>query len=188
MSHFTGNQGMFDPDSSTAAEIAVLWWVLLGLGTAAFLIFAFALMVALLRRRTDHGVDEREPRAVSLRRMVIGGGVVLPALVLVVVLAATVVTMRATADEAPPGALRVEVVGHQWWWEIRYPDAGVVTANELHLPVDRPVEISLRSVDVIHSFWVPALGGKLDLLPDRANVMVVEARETGEHHTQCAEF
>jgi cytochrome c oxidase subunit 2 len=188
MSRLAGNDGMFDPDSSAAADIVLLWWVLLGLGTVAFGVFAFALMMALLRRRSAPGEDEREPNPASLRRLVVSGGVVLPTIVLTAVLVATVATMRSTAETAPDDALHVEVVAHQWWWEIRYPEWGIVSANELHLPVDRPVALSLHSADVIHSFWVPALGGKIDLLPDRANLMVLEPTETGEHHTQCAEF
>lgn len=92
------------------------------------------------------------------------------------------------ADHRPAGALVVEIVGHQWWWEVRYPDEGITTANELHIPVGRPIALQLTSADVIHSFWVPALGGKMDLLPDTTNTLVLQADEPGEHHSQCAEF
>jgi cytochrome c oxidase subunit 2 len=88
----------------------------------------------------------------------------------------------------PPEALVVEVVGHQWWWEVRYPDEGVATANEVHIPVGRPVTLRLTAGDVIHSFWVPRLGGKIDMLPDGINTLVLEADEPGEHHSRCAEF
>src|SRR5690606_24343682 len=84
--------------------------------------------------------------------------------------------------------LRIEVTGHQWWWEVRYPDSGVVTANQLHLPVGRPVDLTLRSADVIHSFWVPRLGGKLDMIPGRSNVLRLQADEAGVFRGQCSEF
>src|SRR3989449_10214106 len=74
-------------------------------------------------------------------------------------------TIFATAGEAPATALKVEVIGHQWWWEYRYPALHIVTANELSLPVGRPVQVSITSADVIHSFWAPALGGKRDAIP-----------------------
>ena len=181
-----GNDGMFDPDGPAAAEIAGLWWLLFWLGVLAFVAFAVSLGIALWRRRSAN--RDRETGSASLRRIVLGGGLVFPAIVLTVVLVATVRTMRALSDSAPDDAVRVEVVGHRWWWEIRYPDSGVVSANELHMPVGRAVEVSLTSADVIHGLWVPALGGKLDLLPDRTNVMVLQADEPGEHRTQCAEF
>jgi len=177
---------VFDTDGPVAEEIAGLWWFLLVLGTIVFVAFAMALAVAVRRgRASDEG---REPSSRSLRRWVIGGGAVLPAVVLVLVLVVTVASMRALPADAPTEALRVEVVGHRWWYEIRYPDHGVVTANELHLPVDRPIELALSSDDVIHSFWVPALGGKLDMLPDRTNTLILQADEVGEHRTSCAEF
>jgi cytochrome c oxidase subunit 2 len=96
--------------------------------------------------------------------------------------------MRLVPTTAPQAALVVEVVGHQYWWEVRYPAEGITVRDELHLPVGRPVNLQLRSADVIHSFWVPALAGKLDLLPDRTNTLVLEADEPGEHRSRCAEF
>jgi cytochrome c oxidase subunit 2 len=80
------------------------------------------------------------------------------------------------------------VVGHQYWWEVRYPAEGITVRDELHLPVGRPVNLQLTSADVIHSFWVPALAGKLDLLPDHTNTLVLQADEPGEHRSRCAEF
>ena len=96
--------------------------------------------------------------------------------------------MRVTGDDAPEGALTVDVIGNQWWWEIRYPGTDVVTANEIRIPAGRPVKLRLRSADVIHSFWVPELAGKLDLLPERTNTMVIEADAPGRYQGQCAEF
>jgi cytochrome c oxidase subunit 2 len=108
--------------------------------------------------------------------------------ILLVVFGATVQAMRSVPTTASPDALVIEVVGHQFWWEVRYPDVGVTVTNELHLPVGRPVNLQLTSADVIHSFWVPALAGKLDLLPDHPNTLVLEADEAGVHRSRCAEF
>jgi cytochrome c oxidase subunit 2 len=107
------------------------------------------------------------------------------------------VTARTIADvqnaKLPADALKVRIVGHQWWWEIHYPDHGVVTANELHLPVSardqrRPTALTLESADVIHSFWVPQLAGKTDVIPNRANAMWVEPYATGTYLGNCAEY
>jgi cytochrome c oxidase subunit 2 len=197
--HLPGNQGMFDPDSDIAGRIVGLWWLLVVLGSIAFAIFLWAMVVALWRRRAERDdVDQAasEPGSTtrsalapaSRRRWVLWGGVVLPVVMLTWVLVATVDVMRATPDTAPPDALRVEVVGHQWWYEVHYPDHDVTTANELWLPVGRTAAIELISADVIHSFWVPALGGKLDILPDGPNTFVTEPEERGEHYAPCAEF
>jgi cytochrome c oxidase subunit 2 len=174
---------MFDPDGEQARDIVRLWWLMVVPGGAVFAVFVWMLIVALRGRR-----DEAGPSSRTLRRWVMGGGVVMPSVVLTVVLAFTVYTMRRVPAAAPAGALHIEVTGHQWWWEIRYPDHQVTTANELHLPVGRPVAIRLRSADVIHSLWLPSLAGKIDLLPDHDNTMIFEADEPGRHRTQCAEF
>jgi cytochrome c oxidase subunit 2 len=121
------------------------------------------------------------------RRWVIWGGAVMPAVVLVVVFGATVVAMRAMPGGATGDALEVEIVGRQWQFEVRYPDAGV-TADELHIPVGRQIVLRLSSVDVIHSFWVPELAGKMDMLPDRTNTLVLRADVPGRYHARCAEF
>lgn len=184
----SGLAAALDPQGPGARAAADLWWLMLGLGTAVFVLFAGLLAFGLLRRRrSDPVVDDAAERRVVTRWIVLGG-VVMPLLVIVVVFGATLQGMAATPMSAAAGALRIEVVGHQFWYEIHYPDQGVVTANELHLPVGREVELELTSDDVVHSFWVPALGGKLDMLPDHPNTLVLQADEPGEHRSQCAEF
>ena len=178
------SSGAFDPQGPMARAIADLWWVMLALGTATFVIFAVVLAAGLRRGR---GSSEEPPRD-RPNRFIVLGGVVLPAVVLVVVMVLTVKTMRDVSPTAPAGTLRIEVIGHRWWYEVRYPESGVVTANEIHLPVGRPVEFRLTSADVIHSFWIPVLGGKMDLLPEDVNTLVLEADEAGVHRSQCAEF
>ena len=180
-----------EPAGPIAREIDDLWRFMLVLSIPAFLVFLVPLLVALGRRRAVEDGDQQastdQRRALS-PLWLYGGGVALPALVVISVLGATLLTMRSTGEEAPEGALAVDVIGNQWWWEIRYPDAGVVTANEIRIPTGRPVQLRLRSADVIHSFWVPPLGGKMDLLPEQTNTMVIQADEPGRYQGQCAEF
>ena len=184
----------FDPAGPVARDIAGLWWLMLALGVAVMAVFGVALAVGLGRRsravRQNPSIARPGPAdpGRSALRWIVVGGVVMPVVVLLVVFGFTVQTMRATPGAAPPDALRIDVLGHQWWYEVRYPDEGVTTANEMHIPVGRPVEIRLRSADVIHSFWVPALAGKLDMLPGRENVLVLEADEAGSYQGSCAEF
>jgi cytochrome c oxidase subunit 2 len=179
-----GSGGVLDPHGPVAGSIEGLWWLTLWLGLAVFVVFAAFLARALFRRRRE---DEPE-RAGRIDRWFLVWGVAGPLVVLAVVFAATVNVMRTTPHEAPDDALVVEVVGHQFFYEVRYPDSGVTTTDELHLPVGQPVALELTSADVIHSFWVPALAGKRDMLPSRINTLVVEADRTGRHTMRCAEF
>ena len=111
-----------------------------------------------------------------------------PALILVFIAVPTVRTIFEVAGTAPPGALRVEVIGHQWWWEYRYPDLGIVTANEMHVPVGKPVSIDITSMDVIHAWWTPKLGGKRDAIPSHHNKIAFTADSVGEYMGQCVEY
>jgi cytochrome c oxidase subunit 2 len=114
-------------------------------------------------------------------------------IVIVLVLATSRVIHEVQAAPEPPNAVRVTVVGRQWWWEIRYPELGVVTANELHVPVSdsanrQPTFLTLESADVAHSFWVPRVAGKTDLIPNKTNRMWVEPHQPGTYLGQCAEY
>ena len=181
----TPSTGSLDPKGPAAETIADLWWLMLVLGTAAFLVFAVALAIGLTRR------PQEQPAAQTQRRLhawILGGGVVLPFVLLVVVFGATVYAMRVLPDEPSDDALVVEVTGFQWRYEVSYPEQGVSVTDELHLPVGRQVALHLKSEDVIHSFWVPELAGKLDMLPDGTNVLVLQADEPGVWAARCAEF
>ena len=159
--------------------MARLWWLMVALGGAVLLLYTALLLRGLWRG--DRG------RA-NERRWLVGGGLVMPLVVIAVVLGFTLVAMARLANESSENQLIIEVDGHQFWWEVRYPDLGVTTANEIHLPVERPILLRVRSVDVIHSFWIPSLAGKIDLLPDKTNTMSFSARETGTYRGVCAEF
>jgi cytochrome c oxidase subunit II len=180
--------GALDPQGPVSEAMAELWWVMLGLGVAVFLVVAVVLVLGLFRRRQTGEPQPGGQRPNSFGRWFVVGGVVAPLVILLVVFGATIRAMRSVPTTAPPEALVVEIVGHQFWWEVRYPAEGITVRDELHLPVGRPVSLQLTSADVIHSFWVPALAGKLDLLPNHTNTLVLEADEPGEHRSRCAEF
>jgi cytochrome c oxidase subunit 2 len=181
----TWRGGALDPQGPAARAMADLWWLMLALGVVVFVVFAVLLAVGLVRRPVQPDQADEGRR---IRRWVVGGGVVMPTIVVLAVFAATIYAMRVVPTSAPSDALTIDIVGHQFWYEVTYPDEGITTRNELHIPVGRPVALRLTSADVIHSFWVPELGGKLDMLPDGVNTLVLEADEPGEHISRCAEF
>ncbi|MBI1798880.1 MAG: cytochrome c oxidase subunit II [Candidatus Eisenbacteria bacterium] len=111
-----------------------------------------------------------------------------PAIILALVAVPTVMAIFKTQSKPAAGALQVKVIGHQWWWEFQYPELGVTTAGELHIPVHRPIAFDLETADVIHSFWFPAMGGKRDLIPSRTNHMGFTADSIGTFPGQCAEL
>jgi cytochrome c oxidase subunit II len=180
--------GALDPQGPVSQAMADLWWLLLGLGVAVIVAVVVVLGLGLFRRRPAAEQETGRERPNRFGRWFVVAGVVAPMVILLVVLGATVRAMRLVPTTAPSDALVIEVVGHQFWWEVRYPDQGVTVTNELHLPVGRPVNLQLRSADVIHSFWVPALAGKIDMLPDYTNTLVLEADRPGVHLNRCAEF
>ena len=121
-------------------------------------------------------------------RLVWIGGVVGPAVILLVLLLASSMVGRSVAHVERDGELVIDVVGHMFWWEVHYPDLDITTANEIHVPVDQPVRLRLTTRDVIHSFWIPRLHGKIDMIPGTENWLTFEATETGRFRGQCAEF
>jgi cytochrome c oxidase subunit 2 len=180
--------GVLDPQGPVSQAMADLWWLMLGLGVAVIVAVVVVLGLGLFRRRPAAEQETGRERPNRFGRWFVVGGVAVPLVILLIVFGATVQAMRSVPGTAPSDALVIEVVGHQFWWEVRYPDQGVTVTNELHLPVGRPVNLQLRSADVIHSFWVPALAGKIDMLPDYTNTLVLEADRPGVHLNRCAEF
>jgi cytochrome c oxidase subunit 2 len=155
--------------------------------SAAILLVVFAALGwVLLRFRERPGTLPSQTRGHTVLEI---GWTIAPALVLLVIAIPTIqVIFRTQAVTRPPDALEVTVRGLQWWWEFRYPQLDVVTANELHLPAGRPVVFTLQGPDVIHSFWIPQLGGKRDVVPGRENALRLTPEAPGEYWGQCAEF
>jgi cytochrome c oxidase subunit 2 len=174
------------PAGPMATSLARLGWVMTGVGTLVFLLVMTLLILPVWRRRNASGVDGA-PAPVNETAWILYAGTAVPAIILAAVFVATLGAYRASA---PPARMQltIEVTGHQWWWEVRYPDQHVVTANEIHLPVGEPVRILLRSDDVIHSFWIPNLAGKTDAIPGVVNATWLEADSTGTWRGTCAEF
>ena len=159
----------------------IFWWAVV-----VFVVVEGLLLFAVVRYRARAGA--REPKPLHGHTALEIGWTLAPALILVFIAVPTMRTIFATAGHAPEGALRVEVVGHQWWWEYRYPGLGITTVNELHLPVGTAVQLDMTSADVIHSFWVPGLGGKRDLTQGRTSRIAFRPDSVGEYWGQCAEF
>jgi cytochrome c oxidase subunit II len=132
--------------------------------------------------------EEARRDAKTRSRLLWIGGIILPAIILVVLLVASGRVGAATAHVERDGELVIDVVGHMFWWEVNYPDEGITTANEINVPVDRPVRLRLTTQDVIHSFWIPRVHGKIDMIPGRENSLSFEPTETGRFRGQCAEF
>ncbi|MFL5560332.1 MAG: cytochrome c oxidase subunit II [Gemmatimonadaceae bacterium] len=183
-------QSMVDPAGTKAAMVDHFWHFLIITASVVTAVVFLALLVAMFKRRRP--VEPTEPAVQgSLTRWVSAS----VAMTLVIIVAFLVIDFRlgraiATVPARTP--LHVTVVGHQWWWEFQYPDSEpgnwITTANELHIPVGRPVLLNMSSPDVIHSFWVPNLSGKKDLIPGHATETWIEADSAGVYRGQCAEF
>jgi cytochrome c oxidase subunit 2 len=173
-------QSALAPAGPEARVLVEMSWVLF-IGAAAI----FALVMALLAWSLRGG------RAVREGALILGGGIVFPTVTLAILLVYTLVRGEAIQAPAEP-ALRIEVTGEQWWWRVRYLGADgradFETANEIRIPVGKTVLLELKSADVIHSFWVPALAGKLDMIPGRTNRLRLLAERPGEYRGQCAEY
>lgn len=202
-----GNLSVLDPASPPAASIHELFYLVLGIAAAIFVLVEGLILYFIVKFR--HRGGDRQPPQVYGSKPIEMAWTVAPALivfVLFLVVIRTIGDVQALPEDAPPGSkpLRVTVVGRQWWWEYVYESyAGqkltaadgpeLITANELHVPVSRPgdprpVYFQLRSADVVHSFWVPRLAGKIDVFPDRLTRLWFQPSATGLYLGQCAEY
>ena len=179
-------QSTLHPRGDLGFEIDRLFRLILWLAAAVFVIVESLLVYVAIRYRARPG--QPPPPRVHGHTLLEISWTMAPAIILIVVAVPTIQTILRTEGPAPAGALEVSVIGHQWWWEYRYAESGVVTANELHVPVGRPVVLSMTSGDVIHSFWAPRLGGKRDVINGRTNRLRFTADSVGVFLGQCAEF
>jgi cytochrome c oxidase subunit 2 len=178
---------MFDSISHQAQAISNLFILTLLIATVILLLVTGLVLYASFRYRSRPG--DGEPRQVFGHRNLEIAWTAAPAVLLAVLAVLTLYTMR-LADPAVGASAQPDVVitGHQWWWEVRYPQSGVVTANEIHLPVQRKMLAEIDSADVIHSFWVPQLGRKMDAIPGHPNHLWLEADTSGTYLGTCAEY
>src|SRR5262245_35609975 len=185
---------IFDPRSTPAESIRHLSFFVLSVTGLIFLVVFILLTVAIVKFRRKRGDGGREPAQVYGSTQIELAWTVIPVLIVAVLFAATARVIHAIQDAPKPaGALNVTVIGHQFWWEFRYPSLGVVTANELHIPASdpghpTPTFLKLLSADTDHSFWVPELGGKTDLIPNRVNEMWLDPSRPGIYLGQCAQY
>jgi cytochrome c oxidase subunit II len=188
-----GEQNSLEPRSHQSHVIANLFWWMMGGAWAGLALVVALLFLARVRanRRGFRGDTEGlKPAERPGWYVVVGMGIITPIVLLsALFLVSDIFVIRTT--EAPAKAatkLTVQVTGHQWWWEVRYPEAGAVTANEIHIPARTPVRLEVRTDDVIHSFWVPELNRKIDTDPGKTNVIELDAQTVGRYRGQCAEF
>jgi len=185
---------IFAPASTSAKWIFDLSLFVLSVTAVIFLVVFALLAYSVVKFRRRRGDDGREPPQVYGSNQVELAWTVLPILIVVTLFMATARVVTAIQNASPrAGAVEVIAIGHQYWWEYRFPDLNVVTANELHLPVSDPAHpsptfITLLSADTDHSFWVPRLAGKTDLIPNRVNRMWIEPTEPGLYLGQCAQY
>jgi cytochrome c oxidase subunit II len=184
-----GKQSILTTRSKPAHDIALLWWWMLAAAAIVFL-GAVAMLVLAWWRRDRPGlpfVGEREDLS---QGMVLVFGIVVPLVALVALFGVSDVYLVGQTSPPDPSSTRLtlNVIGHQWWWEIRYDDGRAITANEIHIPVGTRVNVVATSADVIHSFWVPALNRKIDMIPGLRNRVLLYASEPGVYRGQCSQF
>jgi cytochrome c oxidase subunit II len=181
-------QSVLHPAGIGALRVSHLWWVMFWVCTVVWILVALAALVAIRRGRV--AADADTPDEVLFRRVATAAAVSIVALI--VLLVESVVTGRSLDSLRAQDALRIQVTGNQWWWDVQYElepaSLRVYTANEIHIPVGRRIGIDLQSNDVIHSLWIPNLQGKIDLVPGRLNEVWLEADKPGVYRAQCAEF
>jgi cytochrome c oxidase subunit II len=184
-----GAQSTLDTHARPAHDIATLWWWMLGVAGTVFGGAVFLLLIGYLGRRTP-GLPLIGRHETLSRALVIVFGIAIPLAVNVsLFVVANFVVARATeAPDTRTTPMTIQVIGHQWWWEIRYPGHDAVTANEIHIPVGTRVNVVATTADVIHSFWVPQLNRKIDMIPGHPNRVLLQADRTGRYRGQCAEF
>jgi cytochrome c oxidase subunit II len=191
-------QDALNPAGPNASSISQLWWLMLIVCSVVFVLVMIALLLSLRRRTTGAVADltpvieppEEEERR---RRNVVITAVAITVIILFVFLITSYSTGRAISANRPDKmGLSIDLTGHQWWWEVRYADVNAsnifTTANEIHIPVGVPVMFTLHGGDVIHSFWVPNLAGKKDLIPGKVNTIWIQADTPGVYRGQCAEY
>jgi cytochrome c oxidase subunit II len=181
-----GPRSTLVPDSDFARAILDVYGIITWASIGIVAVVSVALAWVLLKFRARPG--RPMPRQIRGHTALEISWTIAPAVVLLVIALPTIQVIFQTHRPAPPGALEVIVRGRQWWWEFHYPSFDVVTANELHLPVGRPAVLRLEAPDVIHSFWVPRLGGKRDVVPGRRLHITLTPATAGEYLGQCAEF
>jgi cytochrome c oxidase subunit 2 len=183
------------PASGSAKAITELMWVVFGVSLVVFLLIEGMLFFVVFRFRSKKEQTDGSnlPKQTEGNQKMEIAWTVLPAIGLLIIFIISVGTLqtivnRPAPDSANPGVINVKAIGHQWWWEFQYPDEKIITASEMHVPVNAVVYVQVDSADVIHSFWVPQMGGKTDVIPGHTNLTWFQATELGTFVGECSEF
>ena len=181
------------PASEPASQLANLGWLLTAIAAIVCVVIAVLLLVPGIRGwRAGSAIDPGSVHRGGGERWIVIGGIIVPLVILVGVFVVTAATLSKTSHPPTRARYTVDVIGHQWWWEVHYPTTdhsqNVTTANEIHIPVGEPVQLRVESRDVAHSFWVPRLQGKIDLIPGQTNTFWIRADSAGTYRGQCAEY
>jgi cytochrome c oxidase subunit 2 len=186
---------VLDTAGSDAIAIGHLWWGFLGITTVVYLLVILALVLAMRRaRRGTVDGEASQLRSDDRARLAVGAAMAASVVILLGLLAGDFVFGRDVLEELTPKGdpVRIRITAHQFWWQVEYdddiPSQRVITANEITVPVGQPIQLTLRSQDVIHSFWLPALAGKKDLIPGITNTLRFNITRPGVYEGQCAEF
>jgi cytochrome c oxidase subunit 2 len=191
-----GSTSIFSPNGTPAHSVFGLSMLVLGITTSIFIVVAGLLLYALLRfrHRPEDPNASQEPAQIYGSNQIELSWTVVPVLIVVMLFLATARVIYTTEHAVKPASsLDVTVIGHQFWWEYRYPKYGIVTANELHVPVSDPANptptyLTMTSADTNHNFWVPRLAGKMDLIPNNVNTMWIDPATAGLYLGQCAQY
>lgn len=175
-----GPLSALDPAGDAARGASTLWWIILGLSAFVFVALSAVLLVA--------GLWPERLRAIKPRHWIVWGGLVVPGIILVAMVGWSLYLGETLLARPGEGTMRVEVVARPWNWEFRHPGNGQVTADVAHIPAGRAVDFVITSEDVIHSFWIPRLGGKIDAIPGHVNVVRLHAERPGRYAGICAEY
>jgi len=200
-----GIQSAIDPAGPQAGRISKLWWLMFYVCSVVFVLVIIAALIAVVRSRSKQSKAARVEKITDkpklslskaeeqrMTRTVQGAVAVTVVILFVFLIASFSIGRSLSSDMENKGLVTIEVTGHQWWWEVRYMDTNpskiFTTANEIHIPVGQPVTLKLHSTDVIHSFWVPNLNGKKDLIPGKDATIWLQADQAGVYRGQCAEY
>jgi len=184
-----GRQSIISDQSPQAHDITVLWWWMLGVASIVFGGAIAFLVIGFLKRRTP-GMPIFGRHELAAQMLVLLFGIGIPLVVLVALFGVSdVYLVQQTSAPAPSSTkLTIHVIGHQWWWEARYGNGHPVTANEIHIPVRTRVDVIATTADVIHSFWVPQLNRKIDMIPGQRNRVLLYADRPGKYRGQCSQY
>ena len=184
----TASPSVLSPHAGEAARVASLTWFMFAIAGIVLVIVSALLWMVFQRSRNPQNDENLYGNDRSLLRNVVLGGGVAPLVVLLIVMGVGIGVENSVSAAGPEGNVDIEVIGHQWWWEVHYSNQDFYTANEIHIPAGKQVTLHLTSADVIHSFWVPELHGKIDMIPGQTNTITIKADQVGSYRGQCAEY